>query len=306
MRASRSASPGPARPSANRCPPLRDRRPPAPRSCRFPRGRSPRSARRARCSGCRAGRGEELLVRPEDRRSRGVERHQLDAQDVIGRGIRPGRPRGPESSVGAAAYAPHRSGSAPADPASGPRRSRSRSRWIASCGMRMIAPVRTSLLLPVAHDQPARQSELPIQPAVEQRTAVDLGAQLLPTERCAIGVRLEHESRRVGVGTDDPRPRGRSGVRRARATPVARRRGRVRPPGPVRRSPLVRPDRRSLPPGAAAHPRRRRGTTTATRRRRRPGRRRGRGLPAWAQLIGRSSSFAYALTGICDSRNIWS
>ena len=55
-----------------------------------------------------------------------------------------------------------------------------RSRWMANCGIRMIASVRTRRVPAVGQDQAPGQAELAIQPGVQQRAAVDLDAQLLP------------------------------------------------------------------------------------------------------------------------------
>ena len=50
----------------------------------------------------------------------------------------------------------------------------------------------------------AGDSQIPIEPRVDQRPAVDLDAQLLPTNATRIGARLDAQPGRVGVGADEP------------------------------------------------------------------------------------------------------
>ena len=57
----------------------------------------------------------------------------------------------------------------------------------------------TALLHDVVED-----TEVTIEPRVQQRPAVHLDGQLLPTDRTGVRSRLEPKAGRVGVGTDDP------------------------------------------------------------------------------------------------------
>jgi hypothetical protein len=58
----------------------------------------------------------------------------------------------------------------------------------------------------------AGQPQIPVEPGVEQRSAVDLHAELSVPERPRVGSGLDAQVRRVGVGTDDGVPRGRVGT----------------------------------------------------------------------------------------------
>lgn len=62
----------------------------------------------------------------------------------------------------------------------------------------------------VAQRDPARETEVPVEPGVEERAAVDLHGDLPPAVRPGVGQRLDPQVRRVGVRTDDPE----RGVRR--------------------------------------------------------------------------------------------
>lgn len=63
---------------------------------------------------------------------------------------------------------------------------------------------------------PARQSEVTVEPTVEQRAAVDLDAQLLPSGHRTIGLRPGAQVGAVGVCSDDAQ---RGVCRLATATP---------------------------------------------------------------------------------------
>src|SRR5918994_3497055 len=56
----------------------------------------------------------------------------------------------------------------------------------------------------VAEYQTTCQPELAIQPGVEQRSTVDLYAELLPAVAAQVGSRLEGETRRIRVRAEDP------------------------------------------------------------------------------------------------------
>ena len=58
---------------------------------------------------------------------------------------------------------------------------------------------------PVVQHDSAGDSEVPVEPRVDQRPAVDLDAQLLPTNITRIGARLDAQPGRVGVGAYDPK-----------------------------------------------------------------------------------------------------
>src|SRR4029453_9980003 len=64
----------------------------------------------------------------------------------------------------------------------------------------------------VAEHQPTCQSELAIQPGVEQRSAVDLYTELLPAVAAEVGPRLKCETSRIRVRAEDPERHERSGV----------------------------------------------------------------------------------------------
>ena len=92
----------------------------------------------------------------------------------------------------------------------------SRSRWIASCatpceGCRVVEETGLDLVAALspplsAHRDPAGEAEVPVQPRVEQRPAVDLHAQRLPAGLEAIGVGLDPKVGAVGVRPDDTEP----------------------------------------------------------------------------------------------------
>ncbi len=66
-------------------------------------------------------------------------------------------------------------------------------------------PVQVHQLLgAVPQHQPAGQAEVPVEPGVEQRPAVDLHRDLPPAERPGVGHRLDPQRRGVGVRTEDP------------------------------------------------------------------------------------------------------
>ncbi len=69
----------------------------------------------------------------------------------------------------------------------------------------------------VVEDDAAGDAEVAVEPRVEQRPAVDLHAELAPTEQTGVRARLDAQARRVGVRTDDAQ--WRSGRRLARASP---------------------------------------------------------------------------------------
>ena len=140
-----------------------------------------------------------------------------------------------------------------------------RSRWIASCGMRMIAPVRTRSAAAVVQHDPAGQAQLAVEPGVEQRAAVHLHPQLLPAAAADVGLRLQHEAGRVGVRADDPVRGDRAG--RLRDPPgqqgaVADEKSGLRLGAPLVLSRAARRIRRLR---ACAHPRRPRAGPTARR-----------------------------------------
>ena len=70
------------------------------------------------------------------------------------------------------------------------------------------------VLRAVQHDQPASQLQLPVQPGVQQRPAVDLDAGLQPAEGTGGGLGLEFEGRRVRVRPQDVEAGGGSGALR--------------------------------------------------------------------------------------------
>lgn len=55
----------------------------------------------------------------------------------------------------------------------------------------------------VPQGEPARESEVPVEPGVEERSAVDLDGDLPPALRAHVGQRLDAQVRRVGVRADD-------------------------------------------------------------------------------------------------------
>ena len=86
-----------------------------------------------------------------------------------------------------------------------PRSLTSRSRWMASCGTRQIASsTRDVDGRAVAQHDAAGDAEVAVEPRVDQRAAVDLDAELLPTDAAGVGPRLDAQARRVGVGADEP------------------------------------------------------------------------------------------------------
>ena len=68
------------------------------------------------------------------------------------------------------------------------------------------------VLRAVQHDQPAGQLQLPVQPGVQQRPAVDLDAGLQPAVGTGGGLGLELEGRGVRVRAQDVEPGGGSGA----------------------------------------------------------------------------------------------
>ncbi len=138
--------------------------------------------------------GEELPVRPEDRRGGGVVGHQVVAVDVVGRAQPTSPARWSRIRRPAAADAPHRRGVL---------------LLVELQALVVDAAVEVDGQLRDAHDrpgadqprlavgehQPAGQPQLAVQPGVEQRPAVDLDAELLPADAADVGSRLELERR---------------------------------------------------------------------------------------------------------------
>src|SRR5215207_2526322 len=60
------------------------------------------------------------------------------------------------------------------------------------------------LCAPVTQHQATCQTELAIQPRIEQRSAVDLHTELLPAMSAYVRPRLEHETRRIRMRAKDP------------------------------------------------------------------------------------------------------
>ena len=60
---------------------------------------------------------------------------------------------------------------------------------------------------PVGGDDPPGDPEISIEPAVEQRTAVHLDAEEPPVGDCLVGMGMDAQARRVGVGTNDAQAR---------------------------------------------------------------------------------------------------
>ena len=116
----------------------------------------------------------------------------------------------------------------------------SRSRWMASCGMRRSGPSqaksRSSSSPSTRTVDPARQAEVAVEPRVPEGAAVDLDGELLPPEPARVGLGLDPEVRAVGVGAHDPERAGPG--RRPRAPP---------------RRPGRRPGRRGSGPGPCGH-----------------------------------------------------
>ncbi len=54
----------------------------------------------------------------------------------------------------------------------------------------------------VAGQDPSGDAEVAVEPRVEEHTAVDLDAELTPTRRIGVGVGLDAQAGRVGVGAD--------------------------------------------------------------------------------------------------------
>ncbi len=136
--------------------------------------------------------------------------------------------------------------------------------------------------LAVAPDQPAGQPQIPVEPGVDERAAVDLDRQLPPAHAAGVGTGLDPEVGRVGVGADDPEPGASAPRRRATARPRAHH--------PARRSSRRRrPSRARARRGGGSRPPRggrRRWPRRGTARARRAGRRRGSGRTRrgpWAQ-----------------------
>src|SRR5688500_13305868 len=56
----------------------------------------------------------------------------------------------------------------------------------------------------VGEHQPTCQTEITIEPGVEQRSAVDLDTELLPAISAEVGTRLERKTRRIRMGAKNP------------------------------------------------------------------------------------------------------
>ena len=78
----------------------------------------------------------------------------------------------------------------------------------------------------VAGQDPSGDAEVAVEPRVEEHTAVDLDAELTPARRIGVGVGLDAEAGRVGVGADQIGTRRRDGRRPAGPRRSARRHGR--------------------------------------------------------------------------------
>ena len=59
----------------------------------------------------------------------------------------------------------------------------------------------------VAADDPAGDAEVAVEPAVQQRAAVDLDAERAPVGDRLVGMRVDPQTGGVGVGADDPQRR---------------------------------------------------------------------------------------------------
>ena len=180
--------------------------------------------------------GQELLVAAEVRGRLHVVGHQVPADDrrrldprLLGDEPDQRRPRRPRRGPRSGCVCRCRSNWRPFLPMD-------RSRWMASCGTRSSGrSTATRRVGPVAQRDTAGQAEVAVEPAVEQRPAVDLHGDLPPAVRAGVRERLDPQVRRVGVRADDPE----RGSRGARAP------GRTRRRSPRRAGRSARPPRRS-------------------------------------------------------------
>ena len=151
-----------------------------------------------------ASRREELAVQPEAGGRLGRVGEQVVAQDVAG--LHPGLLGEGRQQIGFGVEGEHRLGvglavereavvDAPVQV--------NGQLWEASDG---VEP--HQVLGAVAGDDAPGDAELPVQPRVEQRAAVDLDGYLPPAAAAEAGLGLDLQRRGVGVGSDDAQPGG--------------------------------------------------------------------------------------------------
>ena len=163
-----------------------------------------------------SSRGAPIELAVDARASAGGVRswtHHVPGEDVVparrrcalGHEARRSRPR-------RRAQRPRPARGAPARLSTRPRSLTSRSRWMASCGIRRSgSSMRKQALVGavaagIGHGDPARQPEVAVEPRVEQHAAVDLDAELAAADPAGVGLGLDPQVRAVGVGADDPEP----------------------------------------------------------------------------------------------------